>query len=130
MRDYKVLVVDDEMDFLETIVNRLRKREIRAEGVSSGREALDLLERGDYDLVILDVKMPGMDGIEVLKKIKVRWPGIEVIMLTGHASLELGIQGMEHGAYDYIMKPAKLDELILKMDKAYERRIIRKNKNS
>lgn len=128
MRDYKILIVDDELDFLETLVNRLKKRDIQAEGALSGKEALDLLETKEFDLVILDVKMPGMDGIETLKKIKVKWPEIEVIMLTGHASLELGIQGMEHGAYDYIMKPTKLEELIGKMDKAYERRLLRKSK--
>lgn len=128
MRDYKILVVDDELDFLETLVNRLKKRDIDAEGALSGKEALELLETKEFDLVILDVKMPGMDGIEILKRIKVKWPEIEVIMLTGHASLELGIQGMEHGAYDYIMKPTKLEELIAKMDKAYERRLLRKSK--
>lgn len=130
MRDYKLLVVDDEMDFLETLVNRLRKRGIEAQGALSGKEALELLEKNEFDLVILDVKMPGMDGIEILKRIKVKWPEIEVIMLTGHASLELGIQGMEHGAYDYIMKPTKLEELIAKMDKAYERRLLRKSKKN
>lgn len=127
MRTYKVLVVDDEGDFLETIVNRLNKRGICAKGVLSGKEALGILENEDFDLVILDVKMPGIDGIEVLKRIKMRWPEIEVIMLTGHASIELGIEGMEYGAYDYIIKPTKLEDLLEKMDKAYERRLIKKS---
>jgi len=125
MSQYKVLVVDDEEDFLETIVNRFNKRGITAKGANSGKTALDLLQKESFDIVILDVKMPEMDGIQVLKKIKLKWPDVEVIMLTGHASVELGIEGMEYGAYDYVMKPTKLDILISKMNKAYERKLIR-----
>jgi two-component system OmpR family response regulator len=125
MSQYKVLVVDDEEDFLETIVNRFNKRGITAKGANSGKTALDLLQKESFDIVILDVKMPEMDGIQVLKKIKLNWPDVEVIMLTGHASVELGIEGMEYGAYDYVMKPTKLDILISKMNKAYERKLIR-----
>jgi len=125
MSRYKVLVVDDEEDFLETIVNRLNKRGITTKGANSGKSGLELLQKENFDIVILDVKMPEMDGIQVLKKIKLKWPETEVIMLTGHASVELGIQGMEHGAYDYVIKPTKLETLISKMDRAYERKLIR-----
>jgi YesN/AraC family two-component response regulator len=106
-------------------VNRFNKRGITAKGANSGKTALDLLQKESFDIVILDVKMPEMDGIQVLKKIKLKWPDVEVIMLTGHASVELGIEGMEYGAYDYVMKPTKLDILISKMNKAYERKLIR-----
>ena len=122
MEKFRVLVVDDEEDFLETIVNRLRRRNVDAEGVNNGKKALELLEHRDFDVVILDVKMPGMDGLEALKEMKSRKPFMEVIMLTGHGSVESGIQGMRLGAFDYIMKPADIDDLMEKMRQAYERK--------
>ncbi|MDI6853063.1 MAG: response regulator [Deltaproteobacteria bacterium] len=124
MDKFRVLVVDDEEDFLETIVKRLRDRGLETHGVLSGEKALQFLEGQDTDVVVLDVRMPGMDGIETLKEIKKRKPGIEVIMLTGHASVESGIQGMQLGAFDYVMKPVPLDELLDKMRQAYERKVI------
>lgn len=128
MKDIKVLVVDDEFDFLETIVKRLQDRNFKAHGANSGTEALEYLKKNEVDAVILDVKMPGMDGLEVLKKIKLHWPLIEVIMLTGHASVESGIQGMQVGAFDYVMKPARLDDLMEKIRQAVERKLLQENK--
>jgi two-component system OmpR family response regulator len=122
MEDFRVLIVDDELDFLETILKRLKRRKIDATGVSSGKEALDLLERQPFDVVILDVRMPGMDGIETLKEMKKRRPLMEVIMLTGHASVEAGMQGMQLGAFDFVMKPAEIDELLEKIRQAHERK--------
>jgi DNA-binding NtrC family response regulator len=122
MEDFRVLIVDDELDFLETILKRLKRRKIDATGVSSGKEALDLLERQPFDVVILDVRMPGMDGIETLKEMKKRRPLMEVIMLTGHASVEAGMQGMQLGAFDFVMKPADIDELLEKIRQAHERK--------
>ncbi len=122
MEDFRVLIVDDEPDFLETILKRLKRRKIDATGVSSGKEALDLLERQPFDVVILDVRMPGMDGIETLKEMKKRRPLLEVIMLTGHASVEAGMQGMQLGAFDFVMKPADIDELLEKIRQAHERK--------
>jgi DNA-binding NtrC family response regulator len=130
MEDFRVLVVDDEADFLETIVRRLQRRNIDTAGVDSGEKALEFLEQHDVDVVILDVRMKGMDGIETLKVLKKRWPRVEVVMLTGHGSLESGIEGMQLGAYDYIMKPAKFDELMLKIQQAYERKLIQEKKPS
>jgi two-component system, OmpR family, response regulator len=129
MEKFKVLVVDDEEDFLETIVKRLQARELDAVGVESGEKALQVLEGRDVDVVVLDVRMPGMDGIETLKEIKKRRPAIEVIMLTGHASVESGIQGMQLGAFDYVMKPVPLDELLDKMRQAYERKVIQEEQD-
>lgn len=129
MMPYKVLVVDDELDFLETIVKRLERRRITVTGVASGEEALKQLETFPVDVVILDVKMPGMDGLETLRHIKRRWPFVEVILLTGHGSVESGIQGMELGAYDYVMKPAKLGDLIAKVEQAYERKRLREKQS-
>jgi two-component system OmpR family response regulator len=124
MENLKVLVVDDEADFLETIVMRLRRRKIDATGVDGGKKALEIVENERFDVVVLDVLMPGMDGIETLKLLKKKKPFIEVIILTGHGSVESGLQGMQFGAFDYIMKPADLDELLEKIQQAYERKRI------
>jgi DNA-binding NtrC family response regulator len=124
MDKFRVLVVDDEQDFLETIIKRLQARNINVKGAESGTKALELMAQQDFDVVILDVKMPGMDGIETLREMKKRKPLVEVIMLTGHASVESGIQGMQLGAFDYVMKPVALDELLEKMRQAYERKLI------
>ncbi len=129
MDKFKVMIVDDEVDFLETIVKRLKARSIDARGVESGYQALEALDiDGGPDIIILDVKMPGLDGIETLREIKKKKPLTEVIMLTGHASVESGIQGMQLGAFDYVMKPVALDELLEKVRQAYERKLLQTGK--
>jgi DNA-binding NtrC family response regulator len=128
MDNFKVMVVDDEVDFLETIIKRLKARKIEVTGAENGQRALEVLAEQDIDVIVLDVKMPGMDGIETLRAIKERKPLTEVIMLTGHASVESGIQGMQLGAFDYVMKPVALDELLEKMRQAYERKLIQEGK--
>jgi len=128
MEKFKVLIVDDEPDFLETIIKRLHARNIDVTGAESGHQALELIGDRDFDVVILDVKMPGLDGIDTLREIKKKKPLLEVIMLTGHASVESGIQGMQLGAFDYVMKPVALDELLEKMRQAYERKLIQEGK--
>jgi DNA-binding NtrC family response regulator len=129
MENLRVLVVDDEADFLETIVMRLQRRKIDAHGVDGGKKALELVENERFDVVVLDVLMPGMDGIETLKLLKKKKPFIEVIILTGHGSVESGLQGMQFGAFDYIMKPADLDELLEKIQQAYERKRIHEERH-
>ena len=124
MDKFKLMVVDDEVDFLETIVKRLQARGIDVTGVESGYQALEVLDQRSPDVIILDVKMPGMDGIETLREIKKKKPLTEVIMLTGHASVESGIQGMQLGAFDYLMKPIALDELLEKVRQAYEKKLL------
>jgi DNA-binding NtrC family response regulator len=128
MEDFKVLIVDDEQDFLETIVKRLKRRKINATGVNSGKEALQILQTQHFDVVILDIRMPGMDGIDVLRELKRTMPLMEVILLTGHASVESGVQGMQLGAFDYVMKPAEIDDLIEKVRQAYERKSLHEEK--
>ncbi len=114
-----VLLVDDEVPFVETMTKRLNKRKVDIIAAHSGSEALDLLkENSRIEVVILDVKMPGMDGIETLQEIKKRHPLMEVIMLTGHATVESGIDGMKMGAFDYLMKPCDMDVLISKVGEA------------
>ena len=114
-----VLLVDDEVKFVETMAKRLTKRNLNISKAYSGEEALSRLA-GDknIEVVILDVKMPGMDGEETLQEIKKRHPLVEVIMLTGHATIESGIEGMKLGAFDYLMKPCDMDILMAKVDEA------------
>jgi len=120
---FRILVVDDEVDFLETIVNRLLKRKLNAVGAKSGEEAVALIKEQLFDVVLLDIKMPGgMDGIEVLREIKMIQPTVEVILLTGHASVETSIEGMKLGAFDYLLKPVKFEELLQKIGAAFERK--------
>jgi DNA-binding NtrC family response regulator len=123
MDTFRVLVVDDETDFLETVVNRLQKRKIDATGVPTGEAALEMIKEKLFDVVLLDVKMPGgMDGIEGLREIKKMRPLTEVILLTGHASVETSIEGLKLGAFDYLIKPVKFDELLEKLAAAFEKR--------
>ena len=123
MDSFRVLVVDDEEDFVETLVNRLGKRGIDATGVLSGEEAVKIISEKLFDVVILDIKMPGgMDGIEALREIKRIQPLVEVLLLTGHASVETSIEGMKLGAFDYLLKPVKLEELMNKLAEAFEKK--------
>lgn len=129
MDSFRVLVVDDEKDFLETIVNRLLKRDIEALGVPSGEEALELMKKKLFDVVVLDIKMPGgMDGIETLREMKKIQPLAEVILLTGHASVETSIEGMKLGAFDYLLKPVSLEDLMVKLAQAFEKKDIHEQK--
>jgi DNA-binding NtrC family response regulator len=128
MATYNVLIVDDEHDFLDMTVKRLQKRGLVCKGVDNGIDAVKTVKAGDIDVVLLDVKMPGIDGIETLKQIKALKPLTEVVMLTGHASVQSGIDGMKLGAFDYLMKPTDFDELIEKLNDAYEKKKIQTEK--
>ena len=123
-----VLFVDDEPDFLQTLLKRMRKRSVNASGVGSGEEALVHLAQSPVDVVVLDVRMPGMGGIETLREIKKRTPLTEVVMLTGHASLEVAREGMENGAFDYLMKPVDIDDLLYKIQDAFHKKTIQEAK--
>lgn len=125
MDAFSVLLVDDEEEFLETLVKRLAKRKLDVTGVTSARDAIRVLNEKPIDIVVLDVKMPGMDGLEALRQIKTTSPEVEVIMLTGHANMEAAIQGMELGAFDYLMKPMDIDELLYKLQDAYKKKTLR-----
>jgi DNA-binding NtrC family response regulator len=115
----KVLFVDDEVPFVEALTKRLTKRDLDIIPAYRGDEALKkLAEQTAVEVVILDVKMPGMDGIETLREMKKKFPLIEVIMLTGHATVESAIEGMKLGAFDYLMKPCEIDQLVSKVKAA------------
>jgi len=119
MNEPTVLLVDDEEPFVDTMTKRLSKRSLTVLKAYSGEEALSVLKEDHHiDVVILDVKMPGMDGIETLKAIRKDFPLVEVIMLTGHATVETSIEGMRLGAFDYLMKPSDMDVLMDKVNAA------------
>lgn len=118
----RILLVDDEKDFVEMLTLRLQEIGEEVLQAYSGLESLEKLKETDIDVVILDVKMPGMDGIETLQEIKKRFPLVEVIMLTGHGTIETAVQGMKLGAYDFLIKPADFDDLTTKLNKARERK--------
>lgn len=123
MHYFNVLIVDDEEDFLNTLLNRLKKRGIDVAGSRSGEQALELIKERVFDMVILDIKMPGgMDGIETLREIKKLRPETEVLLLTGHGSVETSVEGMKEGAFDYLLKPVKLEKLLEKMAKALDKK--------
>jgi DNA-binding NtrC family response regulator len=122
MERMKIMLVDDEERFLATTQKLLTRKGIDVVTAASGAEALELLNRQNIHVVILDVKMPGMNGNETLKEIKTRFPLVEVIMLTGHATVESAIDGLKSGATDYLMKPTGIDELIEKAEEAFEKR--------
>lgn len=128
LRDMRVLVVDDETDFLEMTVKRMNKKNIQCDGAKSGYEAIEKIQKENFDVVLLDVKMPGMDGVETLREIKRLKPLIEVIMLTGHASVESGIEGMKLGAFDYLMKPMELDKILETIHDAYKKKALQEEK--
>lgn len=118
-----VLLVDDEAPFVETMKKRLTKRNLSILSAFSGPEALEVLERENHiDVVLLDVKMPGMDGMETLRQIKNAHPAVEVIMLTGHATMETAIEGMKLGAFDYLMKPCSIEDVVMKVREAKDKR--------
>ncbi len=127
-RNFTVLIVDDEDDFRTTLIKRLTKRKVTISGASGGKEALSMMQENPRDIVVLDVKMPGMDGIETLMEIKKQFPLTEVIMLTGHANIEAALEGMEFGAFDYLMKPTDIDDLLFKLEDAYHKRLLHERK--
>lgn len=131
MKKIRLLLVDDEKPFLDTITKRLEKRDLNVSAVYSGQEALAELEGSkSIEVVILDVKMPGMDGIQTLVEIKKRCPLVEVIMLTGHATVESAIDGMRLGAFDYLMKPCDIDALTQKVEEAASKKRVHEEKIS
>lgn len=123
MADLRLLLVDDEVEFLEPMATRLRRRQIACTTAQSGNEALEALGREPFDCAVVDVKMPGMNGLDLLRRIRREYPAVAVILLTGHASVELGVQGLELGAFEYLMKPVDLDELLDTVRRSAEKKV-------
>jgi len=120
MKNLKILLVDDEEEFVTTLAERLELRGLQARTALNGEAALQMIEVDTPQIVILDVMMPGIGGFEVLRRIKAQHPKIPVILLTGRGSTKEGIKGMQLGAFDYLMKPLNIEELIKKMQEAIE----------
>lgn len=110
-----ILVVDDEHEFLELMQNRMQKRGFTVSVAPTGEKALDMVQKGSFDAMVLDVKMPGIDGIEVLRRVKEIRPELPVLLLTGHASIEAAMTGVETGAVDYLLKPVPINDLIMRL---------------
>ena len=118
-----IMLVDDEVSFVETMAKRLSMRNMEIISAFSGEDCLEVLKTHQtLDVIILDVKMPGMNGLEMLKKIKAGFFRTEVIMLTGHATIESGIDGMKLGAYDFLTKPCDIEELVSKVEDATKKK--------
>ena len=117
-----VLLVDDEKQFANILSKRLRRRNIDVVTAYSGSEAIQILRKRDFEVVVLDLKMEDMDGIEVLKIMKIIDDRLAVIMLTGHGSAEAAEQGLKQGAFDYLTKPCEMEELLEKIESAYAHR--------
>jgi two-component system, OmpR family, response regulator len=126
MKNISLLLVDDEDDFRTTLANRLKRRNFDVTDADSGEKALEIMKNNSFDVAIIDIKMPGIDGIETLKRVKKIDPHMEVILLTGHASIEAGIEGIKSGAYDYVIKPCTVNDLMVKIVDAFRRGIIEK----
>jgi DNA-binding NtrC family response regulator len=118
----KVLLVDDEKVFIENIARLLEKREYQATALYNGEDAINALKQKEFDVMVLDLKMPGLDGIATMKEIKNLSTPPEVLMLTGHGSLDTALEAVKLGAYDYLAKPCELEELIEKIEEIARRR--------
>ena len=118
MAEYRVLLVDDEEEFVSALSERLMLRGIEVESALNGEEALALMVEKEFEVVILDVMMPGLGGLEVLRQIKTTHQNTQVILLTGHGATREGIEGMRLGAFDYLIKPVDIEEMLEKMKEA------------
>ena len=128
MNSINLLLVDDEEQFLTTAKKLMDKRGINTFICTNGFDALRILKERRIDVVLLDLKMPGINGVEVLRKMRLHHPGVEVILLTGHASVESAVEGLKLGAYDYLMKPSTIPDIVDKVKQAYDRKMAKEEK--
>lgn len=120
----KVLLVDDETDFLSTLAERLEARGMKVSTATSGEDAVANADKEGFDLIVLDLAMPGIDGLETLKRIKAKQPDAEIIMLTGQGSIKTSIEAMKLGAEDFLQKPVNITELMDKISEAKDKRML------
>ena len=130
MKNFKVLLVDDEQEFIETLSERLKMRELDTKLALDGEQALESVRDDEPDVMLLDLKMPGMDGMEVLRKVKKAYPGVQVVMLTGHGTDKDEEQAKRLGAYAYLQKPVDLEHLVVTLRDAFKNKIARKIESS
>ena len=124
-----VLIVDDEDGFRSVLVRRLQTRGIQAFGIGRGEEALEFLKIRNFDVVLLDIKMPGMSGVDVLRQMREQGCKAEVIVLSGHVLLDTAVEIMDFGVNDYLLKPCDTEELMDRITLAHERKTEREGKN-
>lgn len=124
MAEGKVLLVDDEPEFVQVLSERMEARGLEVETAKNGPAALEKVRERAFDAIVLDMLMPGMDGLETLKKLREINPDLQVIMLTGHATLKKGVEAIKEGAMDFLEKPADLGELMQKIKEAKVRRML------
>lgn len=122
MSELQLLLVDDEEQFLSTMKILLERRGINTIACNNGTAALELLDALPIDVIVLDIKMPGLNGLDVLNKVKQNHPHVEVILLSGHASAETAEEGLKRGAFDFLSKPSRISEILAKVEEAYERK--------
>lgn len=128
--DARILLVDDEEEFVKTLAERLEMRGLKVTGATSGQEAIKLADRQEFDAVIIDLAMPGMDGLTTLKHIKAHHPDTEIIMLSGQGTIKTSTAAIKLGAEDFLEKPVNIDELLDKISDARNRRIVILQKRS
>lgn len=120
----KILLVDDEKEFVEALAERMRARDMDVTAVTTAKDALDKADADNYDAIILDLQMPEMDGIEALKRIKAKHPDMQIILLTGHATVEKSVTAMKLGAMDLLEKPMDIETLTEKIKQAHDQRML------
>ncbi len=123
MNKFRILLVDDEEDFVRTLSERLQMRDMASDLAFDGEQALEVVQDGVPDVMVLDLKMPGIDGMEVLRRVKKQYPEVQVIILTGHGSERDEEQARRLGAFDYMQKPVNLDHLVSVLKKAYKSKV-------
>ena len=124
MAEAKVLLVDDEKEYLDILTERMRSRDFEVDKAQNGLEALEKISASTYDAIVLDMMMPGMDGIETLKRIRKDHPDMQVILLTGHATVQKGVDAIKLGALDFLEKPAEIETLTAKIKEAKDNRLL------
>lgn len=123
MKEFKVLMVDDEEDFVRTLDERVKMRNLESNVALSGEQALEILEKDAPDVMLLDLKMPGMDGMEVLRRAREAFPGVQVVMLTGHGSEQDEAEARRLGVFEYLRKPVPIEKLMKVLKAAYQRKL-------
>lgn len=126
----KVMLVDDEEDFLKILADRLEMRGLKVTAATRGEEAIDLADKQNFDAIVIDLAMPGMDGLETLKRIKENHPDAEIIMISGQGTVKKGVEAMKLGAEDFLEKPIDMKELLTKLDEMKTKRILVLEKRS
>ncbi len=124
MEKDRVLLVDDEEEFVRALAKRLRTRGLNVDISGDGRSAVDKVKKNDFDVIVLDLAMPGMDGLETLKRLREVNPDLQIVLLTGHGSIKAGVEAMKEGAADFLEKPAEFSELLAKIKEASAKHMV------